>query len=74
MNNDVWDIVPIPDRKSIVTSRWIYKIKHDADVSVDRYKYRFFSCGFSQKEDIDYEDTFAPVARYTNIISLISHA
>ena len=36
MKNDVWDIVPIPERKSIVTSKWIYKIKHVADGSVEK--------------------------------------
>ena len=31
MNNDVWDVVPRPEGKSVVTSKWIYKIKHAAD-------------------------------------------
>ena len=41
LKNDVWDIVPRPERKLVVTSRWIYKIKHVADGSVDKYKSRF---------------------------------
>ena len=47
--------------------KWIYKIKHDADGSIKKYKERFVARGFSQKEGIDYEETFAPVARYTSI-------
>ena len=41
MNNDVWDIVPKPEGKSVVTSKWIYKIKHAADGSIETYKESF---------------------------------
>ena len=60
--------------KSVVTSKWIYKIKHAADGSIEKYKEIFVSRGFSQKEGIDYEETFAPVARYTSIRSVLSLA
>ena len=63
MKNDVWDVVPRPDEKSVITSKWIYKIKHATDGSIEKYKARFVALGFSQKEGIDYEETFAPVAR-----------
>ena len=46
-------------KKSIVTSKWIYKITHVADGGIKKYKARFIARGFSQKEGIDYEDTFA---------------
>ena len=67
MKNDVWDVVPRPKEKSIVTSKWIYKIKHAADGSIEKYNAIFVAYGFSQKEGIDYEETFSPVARYTSI-------
>ena len=51
MKNDVWEIVLRPEGKSVVTSRWLYKLKHAADGSVVKYKARFV----------------APVARYTSI-------
>ena len=60
MMNDVWDIVPRPEEKSVVTFKWIYKIKHVVDGSIEKYKARFVARGFSQKEGIDYEETFAP--------------
>jgi hypothetical protein len=72
LKNDVWDIVPRPEGKSVVTSKWIYKIKHVADGSVEKYKARFLARGFSQVEGIDYEETFAPVARYTSIRTIIA--
>ena len=67
MKNDVWDVVPRLGGKFVVTSKWIYKIKHAADGSIEKYKAIFVVRGFSQKEGIDYEETFAPVARYTSI-------
>ena len=47
MKNDVWDIVPKPEGKSVVSSKWIYKIKHAFDISIDKYKARFVAIGFS---------------------------
>jgi hypothetical protein len=58
MKNDVWDIVLRPEGKFVVTSKWIYKIKHVADGSIEKYKARFVARGFSQKEGVDYEETF----------------
>jgi hypothetical protein len=57
--------------KSIVSSKWIYKIKHLVDGSIVKYKERFVAHGFSQKEGIDYEETFFPVARYTYIRDIL---
>ena len=50
-----------------MTSKWIYKIKHAVDGSIEKYKAQFVVHGFSQKEGIDYEETFTLVARYTSI-------
>ena len=74
MKNDVSDIVPKPEGKSVVSSKWIYMIKHVADGSIEKYKARFVARGFSQKEGIDYEEKFAPVARYTLIKAIIALA
>ena len=51
----------------MVTSRWIYKVKHTTDGSVEKYKAKFVARGFSQKKGVDYEETFSPVARYYSI-------
>ena len=60
--------------KSMVTSKWLYKIKHAADGNVEKYKAKFVARAFTQKEGIDYDETFAPVARYTTIRTIISLA
>ena len=74
MKNHVWEIVPKPKGKSVVTSWWLYKLKHAMDGSVEKYKARFVAQEFSQVEGIDYDETFASVARYTSIKALISIA
>jgi hypothetical protein len=61
LKNDVWEVVPRPQGKSVVTSKWIYKIKHAADGSVEKYKARFVARGFSQKEGIYFDEVFAPL-------------
>ena len=48
MKNDVWEVVPTPEGKKVVGSKWIYKVKHIADESVDKYKACFVAKGFSQ--------------------------
>ena len=49
-----------------------YDQSHAADGSIEKYKERFVAHGFSQKEGIDYEETFAPVARYTSIRAIMA--
>ena len=67
-------MVPSTKGKYIVTSKKIYKIKHAADGSIEKYKARLMARGFSQKEGIDYEENFAPVAIYTSIKLVIALA
>jgi hypothetical protein len=57
-----------------VTSKWIYKIKHATDGSIEKYKARFVARGFSQIQGVDYDENFSLVARYTSILSIISLA
>jgi hypothetical protein len=72
VKNSAWEIVPRPVDKSVVGSRWIYKVKQVVDGSLEKYKARFVARGFSQIEGIDYDETFAPIARYYSIRSIIS--
>jgi hypothetical protein len=58
----------------VVSSKWLYKIKHVVDGSIEKYKGKFVAHGFSQKEDIAYEDMFSPVSRYTSLRTIIALA
>ena len=68
MKNDVWDIFQRPEKKYIMTSKWIYNIKHAADGSIEKHKERFVARGFSHKEGI----YFTHVVRYTSIRSILA--
>jgi hypothetical protein len=63
-----------PKDKLMVSSKWIYNIKHVVDGSVEKFKEIFVAIGVTQKEGIDYEETFSPVARYTSIRTIIDLA
>ena len=77
MKNGVWEVVLRPEGKSVVTSKQLYKIKHVADGSIEKFKACFVARGFSQVEGVDYDETFAPVSRvsrYSSIRAVISIA
>nr|GEV60286.1 retrovirus-related Pol polyprotein from transposon TNT 1-94 [Tanacetum cinerariifolium] len=59
----VWRLVPKPDGKTIIKSKWIFKNKKDESNLVIRNKARLVAVGYFQQEGIDYDETFAPVAR-----------
>ena len=72
IRNDVWEVVLRPEGKSVLTSRWTYKVKYAADGNIEKHKARFVAWGFSQVEGIDYEETFSLVARYTSIKTVMA--
>ena len=56
-----------PPRKYVVGCKWIYKIKTHFDGSIEHYKTRLIAKGFTQEYEIDYEETFAPVACISSV-------
>eukprot|EP00253_Pinus_taeda_P014380 PITA_14380 len=53
--------------KKPISYKWVYKVKYKADETLDKYRARLVARGFSQKEGIDYEETFAPTAKMSTI-------
>ena len=72
--NDTWQLVSPPQGKKAVGCRWVFTIKHNGDGSVNRYKARLVAKGFTQTYGVDYDETFAPVAKMNTIRVLLSLA
>ncbi|CAA7046855.1 unnamed protein product [Microthlaspi erraticum] len=67
VRNDVWELVPLPDGVNVVGTKWIFKNKTDDAGSIVRNKSRLVAQGYSQVEGVDFDETFAPVARLESI-------
>jgi len=70
----VWDLVPKPQQKNIIGTKWVFINKLNEQGEVVRNKARLVAQGYSQQEGIDYTETFAPVARLETIRLLLSYA
>lgn len=73
-DNETWELTELPENKKALQCKWLYKIKENPDGTVERYKARLVAKGFSQKEGVDYNETFSPVARMTTIRTVLSVA
>ena len=73
-NNNVRELVELPKGRKPVGSRWVFKVKTNADGSIERCKVRLVAQGYSQKEGLDYDETFSPVVRSESVRSVIALA
>jgi hypothetical protein len=74
--NKVWDLEIIPKGAKIVGCKWVYKTKLDSQGNIERYKARLVAKGFTQREGIDYNETFSPVSckdSFRIIMALVTH-
>ena len=74
VDNDVYEIVPIPKGAKLITSKMVLRIKLDSPGNIERYKIRIVARGFTQREGIDYKEVWAPVANLESIRILVALA
>ena len=72
--NKVWKLVPKPKDRTIVGTKWVFKNKVDENGIITRNKARLVAKGYSQEEGIDFDETFAPVARLEAIRIFLAYA
>nr|KYP41883.1 Retrovirus-related Pol polyprotein from transposon TNT 1-94 [Cajanus cajan] len=75
-DNDVWDLVELPKGVKRIGCKWIFKAKKDSKGNIERYKACLVAKGFTQKEGIDYKETFSPVSSkdsFRIIMTLVAH-
>ena len=72
--NGTWTLVDLPDGRTTVKNRWVYLTKRDTKGDIIRYKARLIAKGFTQTASLDYEETFAPVARLDSLRLLLAIA
>ena len=65
--NNVWELVNLPNNRKPIGCKWIFKRKLNAAGQVEKYKARFVAKGFTQREGVDFVETFSPVAKFTSI-------
>ncbi|GKC97149.1 retrovirus-related pol polyprotein from transposon TNT 1-94 [Tanacetum coccineum] len=72
--NDVWELVPQPRNMTIIGIKWVFRNKLDENGVVSQNKARLVARGYNQQEGIDYDETYAPVARLESIRILLAYA
>jgi hypothetical protein len=72
--NHTWDLVPRPHGTNMVTEKWIFKLKLNADGSLEVYKARYVLRDFTQRPGVDYDETFSPVVKPASVRTVLTPA
>jgi hypothetical protein len=72
--NHTWELAELPRGHSAIILKWVFKMKRDEASAIVKHKARLVARGFVQREGIDFDDTFAPVARMESVRFLFALA
>ena len=67
-----WELAERPTDTNVVNSKWVFRVKKDADRNISKWKARLVVCVLMQVYGVDYFETFAPVAKFTSIRSILA--
>ena len=70
----MWDLVPSPRDHRVIDTKWVFRNKLDENGVITRNNDRVVSQGYNQEEGINYEETYAPIARLEAICVLLAYA
>ena len=74
IENDTWDLVELPEGRTAIGCKWVFKVKHNGKGKVVRFKSRLVAKGYSQRHGIDFDETFSPVVRFSSVRTLLALA
>ena len=69
-----WSLVPYSPTQNVVGCKWVFKLKHNSDGGISRYKARLIAKGFHQQHGVDFEETFSPVIKPPTVRMILSLA
>jgi len=72
MRNKTWAVEPLPKGRTAIDSKWVFKVKRDREGKIERYKGRLVARGFTQRPGIDFDETFAPVAKAVSVRAILA--
>jgi hypothetical protein len=74
INNGTWELVPRPQGSNVVTGKWVFMHKLHADGTLDRYKACWVFRAFTQRPEVDYDETFSPVVKPATVHTVLATA
>lgn len=72
LENKTWKLTKLPSNCTTIPTRWLFKVKHKGDGTIERYKARLVAKGFAQYHGTDYDETYSPVFKLTSLRILLS--